>query len=86
MCPTPSTQYLLVTELNDCIRAIDLDAHTVVTLCGSTTGRNGLKDGPGEKSLFNFPYGITSMSDDTVMVSEADNRALRSIQISLVQP
>jgi hypothetical protein len=47
-----------VTELNDCVRGIDLESKKVFTLCGGVNGHNGMKDGIGRESWFNFPYGI----------------------------
>jgi hypothetical protein len=49
---------LYVTELNDCIRAIDLLTREIFTFCGGFKQTNGLKDGIGSEALMNFPYGI----------------------------
>lgn len=50
---------MLVSELNDCIRAIDLQKREIYTLCGGFDNKNGLKDGDGQDCLMNFPYGMT---------------------------
>ena len=51
-------ELVFVTELNDCVRVIDLQRREVSTLCGGFNGKNGFKDGDGDQALFNFPYGI----------------------------
>jgi hypothetical protein len=38
---------LLITELNDCIRCVDLNKKEVFTLCGGFYSKNGFKDGDG---------------------------------------
>ena len=70
----------MISELNDCIRVLDLRDLSVSTLCGSLTGQNGLKDGLGEESLLNFPYGLVSIDDNTLIVSEFDNHLLRKVE------
>jgi len=40
-----------------------------------------VKNNKGETSLFNFPYGIDILDENTVLVSDSDNHSLRVITI-----
>ena len=56
------------------------------TLCGGNAGKNGLKDGEGINSLFNFPYGILvregeSKQEKKLIISESDNHSLREVRV-----
>lgn len=55
---TNDKKMLYITELNDCIRAVDLGKREIETICGGFQSKNGLKDGDGQEALMNFPYGI----------------------------
>ena len=73
--------WLIVTDLNDCIRGIDLETKKVYTLSGSLNGKNGHKDGDDNKTLFNFPYGLTEVGHGTFLVTESDNHSIRQIHL-----
>lgn len=74
---------LYVTELNDCVRVVDLLKRTVHTFAGNMgTLQSGFVDGAGEASLFNFPYGIDVLDENTVVVSDSDNHSLRMVTIT----
>ena len=51
----------MVTELNDCVRAVDLGKREVYTVCGGWHDKNGFKDGDGKDTLMNFPYGLVEI-------------------------
>lgn len=56
------------------------------TLCGGNGGKNGFKDGEGEKALFNFPYGLLVRDGDgkqerKLIVTESDNHSMREIRV-----
>jgi hypothetical protein len=73
---------LYVTELNDCVRAIDLIKNEVFTLCGSGNGENGFIDGDSKTAMFNFPYGVTSLDyGKSLAITESDNHCIRIIDI-----
>ena len=52
------------------------------TLCGAMRGKNGFKDGDGRDALFNFPYGIAILDNNTLLLTESDNHSLRKISLT----
>lgn len=65
---------MYVTELNDCIRVVDVAKQTVFTVTGSS-----FLDGV---ALFNYPYGLEIMDEGTIVVSDSDNNALKLISMA----
>lgn len=72
-----SRRILYVTELNDCVRAIDLVNRDIFTFCGGFKSKNGLKDGHASDALMNFPYGMVKMDSISFGITESDNHSLR---------
>ena len=72
---------LYITELNDCVRVVDLIKREVYTLCGGFESKNGLKDGSGNEALMNFPYGLVKIDQSTIVLTESDNHSLRMLKI-----
>lgn len=70
-----------VTELNDCVRAIDLVKKEVYTICGGFSNKNGFKDGDGKTALMNFPYGIVMTEKGKFLITESDNHSIRILDI-----
>ncbi len=55
-----------------------LRTYCVTTLAG--TGGKGLKDGPSDKALFNWPTGLAIDSDGTIFVADFSNNTVRVIK------
>jgi len=64
---------------NNKIRGIDLDGN-VFTIAG--TGEEGDKDGPGNEATFRCPLGIAIRDDRTIIVADALNNKIRSIDLN----
>ena len=72
---------LFVTDrYNHAVRRISLDDFTVVTIAGGKQ-QGGHKDGQGGEAEFNYPLGITQLSNKDLIVSDADNHVLRQITL-----
>ena len=68
---------LFVTDWNHAVRRISLDDLTVVTIAGGK--QKGYKDGQGGEAKFNYPKGITQLSNKDLIVADANNHVLRQI-------
>lgn len=64
---------------NDIIRKIDLSTLETKTIAG--TGEEGNNNGPGDKATFNNP-GAMCLNGNLLYVMDADNHAIRKIDIS----
>lgn len=62
------------------IRAFDLVAGTVTTIAGGA-GTRGLVDGPGADARFSLPTDV-ELDGDTLFVADADNHAIRAIDLT----
>eukprot|EP00743_Colponemidia_sp_Colp-15_P012139 GILK01013715.1.p1 GENE.GILK01013715.1~~GILK01013715.1.p1 ORF type:complete len:679 (+),score=127.77 GILK01013715.1:39-2039(+) len=72
---------LFVTELNDCVRMIDLVKRNVCTVAGKLV--SGFADGSGSVSMFNFPLGIAVDPINTnLYIADSDNNTIRKIKLS----
>jgi hypothetical protein len=70
-------QTIIITDThNHRIRAIGLD-QVVRTIAG--TGHLGFLDGTAIESEFRFPYGITVMPNQTIIVADTYNQCIRAI-------
>lgn len=79
---TNEKRMLYITELNDCIRVVDLVKKEIFTLCGGLKSKNGLKDGDGKDALMNFPYGIAQIeTGKKFAITESDNHSLRILDL-----
>ncbi|HYB91972.1 MAG TPA: hypothetical protein VEC38_13135 [Candidatus Binataceae bacterium] len=65
---------------NECIRKIDLATMTTSTVAG--TGEEGADNGPGDKAKFNNPGGMCSDGKTVVYILDADNHAIRKLDIA----
>eukprot|EP00347_Sterkiella_histriomuscorum_P008023 403346666 len=75
---------LFITELNDCIRVVDLNSKQMFTLCGGFESKNGLRDGDSKTALLNFPYGIVEIEKgNKYALTESDNHSLRIIKLEV---
>ena len=69
-----------VTDLNDCVRVLDLSDGVVSTVAGS--GLTGHQDGFGSSAQFDYPCGI-ALADGMALVCDSGNHCLRSVQLSV---
>ena len=67
---------VLVSELNDCVRAVQLGGR-VETVAGQ--GGSGWRD--GDLALMNFPYGMCLTDDCTLALTESDNHSIRLLHL-----
>ena len=71
-----------MTELNDCVRAVDLIRREIETVCAGFQHKNGLKDGDAREALMNFPYGIAEVeAGKRYVITESDNHSLRVLDL-----
>jgi len=59
------------------------DGFEVTTLAG-VPGESGLRDGPADQALFNSPHGVIWEADDSVLVVDIGNAAIRRIKDGMV--
>ncbi|KAJ1478017.1 hypothetical protein T484DRAFT_1569307, partial [Baffinella frigidus] len=64
---------------NHAIRVVDLGTLVVWTVAGSSLGSSGFLDGVGRGSSFNNPLRIVVLPDDTALVTDQGNNALRLV-------
>lgn len=65
---------------NDCIRKITPSG--MVSLLAGTPGSFGFQDGAGTSAQFNLPVGLALKDQNTLIVADAGNRRIRSIDLS----
>lgn len=65
---------------NDCIRKIDAAGN--VTLLAGTPGSFGFADGAAASAQFDLPVGVAMLDNNTLLVADAGNRRIRSINLS----
>lgn len=59
------------------------DGYQVTTLAG-VPGQSGLRDGPAAEALFNSPHGVIWESNDSILVVDIGNAAIRRIKDGMV--
>jgi len=77
---TSSGNMYVADGFNDCIRKITPSG--VVTLLAGTPGSFGFADGAGASAKFNLPVGVTLKDNNTLLVADAGNRRIRSINLT----
>ncbi len=65
---------------NDCIRKITPTGD--VSLIAGTPGSFGFADGAGASAKFNLPVGLALQDNNTLLVADAGNRRIRSIDLT----
>lgn len=77
---TNSGDMYVADGFNDCIRKVT--SAGVVTLLAGTPGSFGFADGAGASAKFNLPVGVELKDQNTLLVADAGNRRIRSIDLS----
>lgn len=62
-------------------RIIIFDAKGIVLFKIGSSGVSGLVDGNFDKAAFNFPQGVAFVDENTVIVADTDNNAIRKIKL-----
>lgn len=76
---TSPTQIVIADQYNHCIRDVNRLTRQSSTLVGNCTNR-GYTD--GESAQFFRPYAVINSDDDTLLVTEWGNKAVRSIDLN----
>ena len=79
LCLSHPTLYI-VDRYNNRIRQVDLTSSIITTLAGS--GVASLVDNTGTSATFNLPVACAFNTSSTLVISDANNNAVRAIQIS----
>ncbi|MCX7943488.1 MAG: MopE-related protein [Deltaproteobacteria bacterium] len=69
---------LILDTLNNKIKAIDLQTHSIYLVAGN--GSIGADDGDGENASFYYPMGIAVDSNGTIFISDTYNHCIRRLQ------
>ena len=72
----------IVDYLNHVIKVMNLDDQIVSFLVGSTAAVSGYANGAGDAARFRYPQFVVA-AGDTLYVSDADNHAIRAVDISI---
>ena len=85
-CPVAvaaNSTYVYVSDsCNNSIRSVKISDGTVTTVAGSTSGTSGTTDSTGSMARFFKPAGIVSYGANTLYVADANNHAIRKIDLS----
>jgi thiol-disulfide isomerase/thioredoxin len=71
--------YLVSDTAHHCVVELDADGESVLRRFGS--GHRGLIDGKADEASFSEPQGLCLLDDDTVVVADTVNHALRAIDL-----
>lgn len=77
---TNSGDMYVADGFNDCIRKITPGG--AVSLLAGTPGSFGFADGPGTSAKFDLPVGLALKDQNTLLVADAGNRRIRSIDLT----
>lgn len=77
---TNSGDMYVADAFNDCIRKITPAG--VVTLLAGTPGSFGYADGAGTSAKFDLPLAVELLNQTTLLVADANNRRIRSIDLN----
>jgi hypothetical protein len=78
-----NSSYVFVSDsANNSIRSVKMSDGTVATVAGSTSSAAGTTDATGTDARFNNPAGIVSDGANTLYVADANNHAIRKIDLS----
>lgn len=65
---------------NNRLLVVDLTTKNVLHTIG--TGKRGSDDGDFDKASFSNPQGVTSISDDVLLVADTDNHLIRKVDVA----